>query len=190
MTIFICFCKVIIFFGIIPLGFEKWPFLLIIEVSQALICCRIWSVFTTFCWGFRSLTTFAAEWCLLMSRERSEKKGGGRESADIRKLPSAALLFTLLPPRATHHSAKRVSVERNLFTRLIGIIQQCFEWLKIPIFIIIVNSFEKWKYLLLSWFNSRVAYFSAYRTSSKVICFFNKSTSMTLTWIWSPKRLL
>ena len=33
-----------------------------------------------------------------VGRERGKKKGGGRNSADTRKLISAALLFPLLPP--------------------------------------------------------------------------------------------
>jgi hypothetical protein len=49
-----------------------------------------------------------------VGRERGKKKGGGRNSADTRKLISAALLFPLLSPRARHHSASDDRNWRNL----------------------------------------------------------------------------
>ena len=47
-------------------------------------------------------------------RERGKKKGGGRKSAMIRELASAALLFPLLTPYAMHHSASDDRSWRNL----------------------------------------------------------------------------
>ena len=72
---------------------------------------------------FRSFTAFAAEWCALRVRE-GNKKGGGIGAAAF--LPQTLKLrdavcstppqtfFFPQPSRASHHSARRVSVEQNL----------------------------------------------------------------------------
>ena len=57
------------------------------------------------CWGFRSLTVFAAEWWLHADAHGKEKMGGGRLCRNWELVLSAAHLFPLFTPSNAHHSA-------------------------------------------------------------------------------------
>ena len=68
----------------------------------------------TSCRRFRSLTAFAAEWCVL-SGERGEKRRAAEETVPIPENSSPPpFFFPFCPPRARHHSASDDRNWRNL----------------------------------------------------------------------------
>ena len=53
---------------------------LVIQISHALFRCSCWHIFVIFRRRFRSLTTFAAEWCALSAKEGGKRWAAGKTS--------------------------------------------------------------------------------------------------------------
>ncbi|MBQ5993625.1 MAG: hypothetical protein IJL57_04760 [Bacteroidales bacterium] len=80
---------------------------------MALLRCTCWRVLVIFQRRFRSLTAFAAEWCIPPYETKGEKMGGREKLPlpDVSRLPP---IFSPISQYVAHHSASDDRNWRNL----------------------------------------------------------------------------